>query len=358
MNSDLFVDSENAGDTRISLPVVFIRQLNSTSSIEEILHCIALWLPQIIEADRASICLGRPPSLFENTTPLELPLTHLKLFAFVGKEAIPQNMLIPIKGTQVGRAYEDQTPLRCDDCSKSDTLDGQMLYKAGINSFLNAPLRKDGICFGTLNVGHACKGFYTHQNLIILQCLADWVTTYLFNQMNLDHQKQLALTDPLTGVANRRYYFDKGTQLYGRWRNCKHPYTLAILDVDYFKKINDVFGHDAGDKVLQSLCHHLLKHIRSDDTLARIGGEEFALLLPDTQSDSAHQVIERSRQSIAESQLEHNGEYFSITISAGVSQVHSSDSSFDETMLRADSALYYAKGNGRNRSCINNSPLM
>lgn len=364
MNKDHYL--RQTCNSRISLPILFVRQLNCASTVEEILHCVALWLPHVIEADRASICLGPsslgPSSLGTSSfvtaqkTALKLPPNHLRVFAFVGKEAIPQDMPIPIEKTQVGRAFKDQTPLRCDDCGQSGAIDCQLLSKAGMNTVLNAPLRKNGFCFGTLNVAHSGKEFYGHQDLITLQCLADWVTQYLFIQLRTEPPTTESLSDSLTGVANRRFFFDQGICLFGRWRRRQNPYSLAVLGVDLSERTHHFHTPEASDEILKHVSKHTIHLIRSEDMLARISYDIFSLLLPETPMQAAKAIINRTQDAISGNQLKHNGKCLPIALSAGISQVHEQDACFDDTVLRANSALHLAKAKGTRGICIHNLP--
>jgi len=161
--------------------------------------------------------------------------------------------------------------------------------------------------------------------------------------------KELARHDPLTGMANRRYFFERANQELARTK--RHSTTLSIveLDIDHFKQINDQYGHAVGDEVLKSLCIVSQRMLREADVFARIGGEEFAVLLPDTNLDGAACLAERLRKTIANRKLSLNSGEFNCTISVGVATLKSTDTSIEDCLLRADSALYRAKHNGRNR---------
>ena len=161
--------------------------------------------------------------------------------------------------------------------------------------------------------------------------------------------KELAHHDPLTGAANRRYFFERASQELARTKRRSTPLSIAELDIDHFKKINDQNGHAAGDKVLKSLSGDCQRLLREADLFARIGGEEFAVLLPDTNLDGAVCLAERLRGTIADNKFSLNGAEFGCTVSIGVSMLRTTDACAEDILLRADSALYKAKRNGRNR---------
>lgn len=161
--------------------------------------------------------------------------------------------------------------------------------------------------------------------------------------------RDLAHHDSLTGVANRRYFFERANQEFSRTRRQPTPLSIAELDVDYFKQINDRYGHAVGDEVLKSLCAISQRLLRETDIFARIGGEEFAMLLPDTNLDGAMRLAERLRRAIADNKISLSSGEFSCTVSIGVAMLNSSDTCIEDCLMRADSAMYRAKQNGRNR---------
>lgn len=162
----------------------------------------------------------------------------------------------------------------------------------------------------------------------------------------------LLLTDSLTGLFNRRYFLSRATKYIDRARGTSQPFSILFLDLDHFKRVNDGYGHEAGDRVLVAVCQLLLKMIRDTDFAARLGGEEFCIVFPNTSMDEAWLISERIRRAIElESIRLSDGKMLSVTISAGVADLISNDDSDDLTQLmaRADKALYEAKNSGRNR---------
>ncbi|MBQ0959303.1 diguanylate cyclase [Ideonella sp. 4Y11] len=158
----------------------------------------------------------------------------------------------------------------------------------------------------------------------------------------------LAGTDGLTGLANRRLFLQALTHESERARREGRQLSVAIVDVDHFKRINDHHGHDIGDQALVHLASHLRSLVRPYDVLARIGGEEFALLLPDTQLREAVSVTERFRGTLAGTALLIDGRPRTLTVSVGVAQLGRHET-VDDWLRRADQALYTAKHEGRNR---------
>ena len=167
---------------------------------------------------------------------------------------------------------------------------------------------------------------------------------------DLKAQRILTLIDPLTGVFNRLGYSEGIAREQARWRRYGGALSIAMCDLDLFKNINDQYGHSAGDKVLASVAELLGAQIRDCDVLCRLGGEEFAVILPETTLEGAQIAAEKLRLSIYNSKFRFKNEPVSVSISIGVAQFRIEDSAAD-VYDRADRALYVAKSQGRNRCC-------
>jgi two-component system cell cycle response regulator len=174
-------------------------------------------------------------------------------------------------------------------------------------------------------------------------------TDYLRN--NLDHSLELAVIDQLTGLYNRRYMSSQIELLTGRARRSKNPLAALVVDIDHFKKINDSFGHDVGDEVLREFAVRLASNVRAVDLACRSGGEEFVVLMPETQIADAHRIAERLRLHVAGSPFRVAGgrELLSVTISIGVAATTIDDVAAESLLKRADENVYAAKAKGRNR---------
>lgn len=171
------------------------------------------------------------------------------------------------------------------------------------------------------------------------------------NRTALEKHRHKALHDPLTGLPNREAYNERIGNEYQRWLRYRHPLTVAICDLDHFKKINDTFGHQAGDRVLRFISRSISKRLREIDFFGRIGGEEFVFIMPDTTRDQAFVVLEKIRSSIAATEFNYKNEPMPITLSIGITQFIEGDRT-ETAMGRADIALYQAKNAGRNRCQI------
>ncbi len=163
----------------------------------------------------------------------------------------------------------------------------------------------------------------------------------------LEEQRKTALLDPLTGMANRAALNERSELEYARIQRNHSSLLLTIIDIDHFKRINDSYGHLAGDKVLKIIAQELSKRLRKTDFIARFGGEEFVILLPETPLAQGKQLIEKLRLAIEACPFHFRGEPVTITFSAGIGQI-SPKESLDEAFERIDQSLYAAKKAGRN----------
>ena len=172
------------------------------------------------------------------------------------------------------------------------------------------------------------------------------VTEYIYTQNKLE---ELSRTDPLTGLINRRVFDEMAEKEFYRYQNQNIHYSLLALDIDYFKRINDKYGHLTGDYVLASFSTLCEKNIRSQDKIARIGGEEFCIILPATDKVGAIEVAEKLRRAISNARFKQDEHEIAVTVSIGVSQVKMSDYDYVAMLKRADENLYRAKHQGRNQ---------
>jgi diguanylate cyclase (GGDEF)-like protein len=162
--------------------------------------------------------------------------------------------------------------------------------------------------------------------------------------------QEYADRDGLTGIANRRYFEVRLRDEYTRWQRYGGDLSILLFDLDHFKKINDQFGHVAGDSVLREMAQRVAGVVRAQDTFGRFGGEEFALLLPCTPLEDAMLVAEKIRNTIGDTPVDVHGVSVPVTASVGGASARAGVPAYEALINEADAALYTAKRQGRNRS--------
>lgn len=161
--------------------------------------------------------------------------------------------------------------------------------------------------------------------------------------------KELALTDSLTGLSNRRHFWQKTEMMLSQASRYERPFSVMMFDLDHFKTINDTYGHDIGDLVLKKVAIVVGETMRRSDILGRIGGEEFAVAIPETETHMVEYTGERIRKALADVVMDGNGQEVSFTVSIGIAHKTDKEICLDALLKKADEALYKAKRNGRNR---------
>ncbi len=219
------------------------------------------------------------------------------------------------------------------------------------------PLKRRKTIIGSLNLGSLLPSRYTDDgHADFLAHLGSVISMCLENTLNHERLKRVALTDPLTGIFNRRFFDRKIADEVSRTHRYGQPLTCLFFDLDRFKNINDQLGHQTGDQVLQEVAGIIDSHLRRSDIFARYGGEEFVALLPHTTCSDGREIAERIRKNIAEHNFElPDGSINKVTISIGVATLlpgisgKKQTSDPEQLIKAADQALLQAKENGRNR---------
>lgn len=219
-----------------------------------------------------------------------------------------------------------------------------------VRSFAAIPMRVQNQIVGVINISDGKPGQFSDDDCELLNLLAEQAAVIIEHSEEVQNLEIQALTDPLTGVANRRYFHKRLEEEIRRTRRYKHSLGVIMLDIDHFKKVNDQYGHATGDAVLQGLAGLLRQSVRDTEIVARYGGEEFALLMPLTNTDEAYAAAERIRKAVfAHAFTNLQGKVIPITVSVGVASFPSDCRSVSELIEVADKALYAAKNGGRNQ---------
>lgn len=212
-----------------------------------------------------------------------------------------------------------------------------------IRFYAGAQLRDDaGHNLGALCVVDSKPREFDAEQRAILRDLASIV-------MDAMHLRRLACIDPLTSLPNRRHFLELCEQEHRRAHRYGHELAIALVDIDWFKQINDQHGHDVGDAVLKAMSYVSSQALREHDTVCRYGGEEFALLMPHTTLDQAETIADRLRNLVSAHEMEIQGRTIKFTISLGVTLFRVGAETIEDALKRADMALYDAKAQGRNQ---------
>ncbi|NJN79647.1 MAG: sensor domain-containing diguanylate cyclase [Anaerolineales bacterium] len=219
----------------------------------------------------------------------------------------------------------------------------------GIVSWLGVPLIVQNKIIGLLSIDSMQPNRFTGEDINVATEFANQVGIALENARIYEETQTLAITDTLTGIYNRRGLFQLGEFEFQRARRTQRPFCAMMLDIDHFKRINDQHSHAVGDQILQRFAERCQKNLRTIDLFGRYGGEEFIMLLPETNLEVAQVIANRLHQSIIRSPYSSDVGDLRITASIGVVEAHPNES-LERLIERADAALYKAKNKGRN--CI------
>ncbi|MBK7450160.1 MAG: diguanylate cyclase [Anaerolineales bacterium] len=232
--------------------------------------------------------------------------------------------------------------------------DAALVYKQFLNpphnhirSWLGIPLIVQEKVIGLLAIDSAKPNDFSEQEIMIATEFANQVAITLENARILEETQNLAITDALTNIHNRRGLFQLGEYEFQRSRRINRPFSAIMFDIDHFKQVNDRYGHAAGDQILYQIAQLCLRSSRTTDLVGRYGGEEFIILLTETNLEAARFIGERLRQSVMNTQFHTEVGAITITSSIGIAQAKNADT-LNSLIKRADAALYQAKNAGRN----------
>ena len=332
----LFTDVE-----RRTLQLVFegLRTLNSTLDLESVYIAASKALGLIVSADIFAVCLIHDD--------------HHELCFISGEHSEKKNnKLFLLEDSLVGQAvkYRRTLPENLSQIGRAPIINGQKLFDKYKSVLVVPLLQEDRPVSGVLILAAEDENLVTRNCREMLEMIAAQVAIKIDLACSHEQIQQLAITDPLTGIANRRAFHRAFTSMYERARRRTGSFSLIICDIDLFKQVNDIYGHPFGDKVIQQVAKQLNEVVRTGDLAARIGGEEFAILLEDTGSKGALDVAERIRKRVQSLGLSFQGETVQVRISAGLAAFPQDTDNQDKLFNCADQALYCAKERGRNQT--------
>jgi diguanylate cyclase (GGDEF)-like protein len=235
----------------------------------------------------------------------------------------------------------------------SDVFDKVKAFSVGAVDYINKPF----------HIEEVLMRVRTHLTIRTLQKSLEDQNAMLVREIDerrriQEELERIVILDPLTGLYNRRYFFNVAFNEFKKARRYNRPMSVILLDADYFKNVNDTYGHAVGDMALMHLAKIMKNSLRTVDILARYGGEEFIILLPETNLPQTITAAERIREQVESNPLVMNDFQVNMTVSLGISDINScpNECSFDNLLIFADRALYAAKNAGRNRIATNPYP--
>lgn len=324
----------------------FEMSLLSLASLADIVNHILDDARTFFEYERVSLCL------VDETGEIE------KLLIDDGLDVASRSALVLLKSREVLQSLFGFAILPYFDLYKEHRLPDFFNDKERKPSSVAVlPLYRRGKYLGSLNLGSfradsfdnaAVKEYIVHMGAVLSICLE--------NSLNFETIKRTSFIDTLTGVNNRRFFEQRFVEELDRCQRNADPISLLFLDIDFFKSINDGYGHQVGDQVLSLVSKAIKTQLRNNDVLARYGGEEFVALLSGIDKNKAFEIAERIRKTVEALPISHQDSAISITVSIGLSTHFPDRNAIARTadasivlIQSADAALYRAKHNGRNR---------
>ncbi len=308
---------------------------------EEIARATLHHIQQLIPSDRGTVAI------------FDLQANQMSVFATYGNQQARLGtgaLLSPQTFGDLASLKRGEPVLIQDTGALTDPAPWALSIMAeGIQSYLKVPLMSGGKLIGSLNLESERAYAFAAEHIEAASVVADSLAIAIQQAQLSEQVHLLAITDGLTGLYNRRHFFELGGQEFKRAKRYRRTLAAIMLDIDRFKRVNDTHGHATGDEVLQTVAARCQRTLRDIDILGRYGGEEFAILLPETDLEAGERVAERLRRTIGEDPIKTRGQILSVTISLGVAQLLPETASLAELLDCADAGMYRAKQAGRNR---------
>jgi len=312
--------------------------ITSSLNIQEVYDAFVRELKEVVAADYTAICVVEDKDIY-----------FAALSTDVGS-AWHIGQTIPMSNTATEWVYLNKKHYYENDLSRNKRFwTGEEYLKRGIRSILYLPMVNKGDVIGVLIIGSKKSNAYNLEQIILLEHLASQIAAPIENSRLFSKAEEIARVDGITGLFNRRHFDERLHGEIDRHSRYGDILSILLLDLDNFKKYNDTYGHLAGDRLLVQAGQIVAGAIRSSDLAFRYGGDEFAVILPNSSTMDAFSVAERIREKIA---FEMSSRQLEISISIGIASWPGDGSTLDELCYAADMALYYAKRTGQNRTSI------
>lgn len=315
------------------------RKVTASLRVEEVLDFATSSAAELMAADAAYLATVDPHT------------GNLRIVSHHGFVTRAMDSLEIARGRGIGgRVVEDgQVHQSADYCDDTDLEDDykQVVATEGLVTIMGAPLVSRDTVVGVLYAARRVRHRFTSEEAQILSMLGSQVAIALENARLFEKVRQQSIRDPLTGAFNRRFFAQRLSEEAERARRYDHPVSLLILDVDDFKAYNDTYGHSRGDEVLKHLVDIATETVRATDVVARHGGEEFVVLLPETDADQAAAVAYRLHQAIGTQLAWRAHSPRKLSVSMGVATLRGAQADPQRLLEGADAALYRAKRAGK-----------
>jgi len=320
-----------------------INAISTSVEIQEIVESAGNNLPNLFDFSSFGVFWKEELLLFlyqEESCPpsftQEVVNNMIKVFSVLGEESVDADRIV---------LHTEKRKLR----PKQMIMDP----KAALKSYLTLPLTVEGEILGCISLNSDQPNAFDAQDLQFFSVIGYQMAATLRHFQRFSSVKNMAIYDTLTGLHNRRYFEERLEVEAQKCLGSNIPLTLVMVDIDFFKKVNDTFGHTEGDQVLCKVASLLKTSVRKKDTVARYGGEEFILILPETRLEESFVIAERIRRLVESTLFDVGKAQVNLTLSMGISNFPSHRvKSKEELTEMADQALYDAKRGGRNRVCI------
>lgn len=318
-------------------------QLSSAERSQKIFDIILTSAMELVNAPAGSIAV-----MDEKSGMMRLVLAKGFSQKFISESA---RWLVRSKGLTATVLSSNVTTIISDITKDAVFSVNQSLIDEGVKSIIGVPLHYAGKTVGILYLNDFVPREFLEREISILNLMATQAAIAIEKMHLLEKIEQLSITDELTQIYNHRYFNNALSNEIYRARRYKHPVSLIIIDIDNFKNYNDLYGHIYGNFILALMADIFRRSIRATDTVARYGGEEFAIILPETDKDTAMILAERIRKEVSDScQPAKNMQIMcGVTISLGVAVFNSDADNEEELVKKADEAMYEAKKLGKNR---------
>ena len=332
--------NEMLGESLLNLDrLLYLHKSISLMDIKEIKKILTEKLPSILSIRHFSIFLYKKSK------------RELSLFSH-NRQSFEDDLSFHLNDSEIMRdAITQGRYILEHDFSRSKYFVGKSNPLFKNKFFVCVPLMVADEIIGVMNLTDNDSGVFSVSDLDYVLNVSEFISLSISNALLYEKTQVLSITDGLTGLYDHQEMLRVLENECTRSRRYNSPLSIAMIDLDNFKKVNDTYGHQMGDKVLMDLAA-VVKHIcRANDTASRYGGEEILLILAETKADGAMQIAERIRKEFASLKFEKDGVEFSVTLSCGVAGLEGEKVSSSSTLIQAaDQALYLAKESGRNRT--------